>query len=269
MQSAQEKRIADQGRVAKLEEELEFIKELRDALGKEGRDKVVEDAFTKTTEDLKKAREALRDSRRAENEAEAAQSIELLRDPEMDPSAALHDPGLRLKAVRELEIRKARVKENEAFIKANEAELAHAQAKVAQREAEFSTTRPGTEARDLARTRLQSAQRHLESVRERPRPAESANQTHYKRMQDLDRVINPQNYAGELSGAKGNFGEARMHGEMDGRGYEFRGSSKDPGASSLKSGDAPRELGMGKPSVVSRKWLYIRGKGFFARTRRE
>jgi len=52
----------------------------------------------------------------------------------VDPAAALHDPGLRLKAVRELEIRKARVAENDALIRANEAELADAQAKVAERQ---------------------------------------------------------------------------------------------------------------------------------------
>lgn len=63
---------------------------------------------------------------------------------------------------------------------------------------------------------------------ERTRPAERANQTHYERMQHLDRDINPQDYAGELSGAKGDFGEARMHDAMKGKSYEFRGSSKEP-----------------------------------------
>jgi len=237
IQTASEKRIADQERLGKLEEELKFIEELRDAVGR-NRDREIEDAFKKKTEAVKNAREDLRNSRRAENEAEAAQRIQLLRDPEMDPAAALHDPGLRLKAVRELEIRKARVKENDALIKANEADLAEARAKVAEREAEFEATRPGskegkqsrelTEARDTARTRLESARRHLESVMERTRPAERANQTHYERMQHLDRDINPQDYAGELSGAKGDFGEARMHDAMKGKSYEFRGSSKEP-----------------------------------------
>jgi len=53
-------------------------------------------------------------------------------------------------------------------------------------------------------------------------------------MQELDRDINPQDYAGEMSGAKGDFGEARMHDAMKNKNYEFRGSSKEPG--------------MGKPS---------------------
>jgi len=257
IQTAHETRIAAEERLAKLEEELKFIEELRDATGKK-REPYVEDAYSTKSKEVRDARESLKDARRAENEAEAAQRTKLLRDPDADPSAALHDPELRREAVSELEMRRARVKENDALIKANEADLAEAEARVAQREAEFEATRPGSnegkqsralaEARDTARARLQSAQQHLESVRARTRPAERANQAHYKRMQDLDRVINPQNYAGELSGAKGDFGEARMHDAMGDDGYAFRGSSKDPGAMSTKPPDTPREPGLGKPS---------------------
>ena len=243
IQKAKEQRIAAQERVAKLEEELKFIEELRDAQGRR-REGYIEDAYSQKSKELSKARQHLRESRRGENETEAAQRLELLRDPDVDPAAALHDPGLRLKAVRDLEIRKARVAENDALIKANEAELADAQAKVAERQKAFEETRPGsdagkqskalTEARDAARTELESAQRHLKAVEERTRPAREANQKHYERMQELDRDINPQDYAGEMSGAKGDFGEARMHDAMKNKHYEFRGSSKEPG--------------MGKPS---------------------
>jgi len=237
IQRAHENRIAAQERLAKLDEELKFLEELRDVIGKK-RDPMVEDAYSTKLEEVTRARDNLRDTRRIENQAEIAQRTELLRDPDIDPSAALYDPGLRVKAVRELELRKARVAENDALIKANEAHVAEAEAKVAERLAEFNATRPGgtqgkqtralTEARDLARTRLESAERHLESVRERTSAAEKANQKHYERMQELDRNINPQDYP-QLTGEKGDYGEAVVRKRLESNDHKFRGSSKEPG----------------------------------------
>jgi Domain of unknown function (DUF4157) len=237
IQTAREQRVADQERVSKLKEELEFLEELDKALGRKRKRDYVRDAHDQTKRDLKDAESALSKSQRAEANAEAAERINLLRRRDVDPAAALHDPEVKAQALAELEHRKVRVKENDALIKANEADLADAKAKLAQREREFEATRPGssegrqsrelTQARDAARKQVESAKRHLEAVEKRTAPAFEANQKHYQRMQDLDRVLHPENYP-ELSGAKGNFGELQAHSAMRTRGYELKGSSKQP-----------------------------------------
>jgi multidrug efflux pump subunit AcrA (membrane-fusion protein) len=149
----------------------------------------------------------------------------------------VHDPEVKKNALAELEHRQMRVKENDALIKANEADLAKAEARVAERQRKFEATRQGGDEgaqrrafrreRGQARIELESAQDHLKAVQDRTAAASKANRNHYERMQELDRVLHPEQYP-ELSGAKGNFGEQQQHSLMEREGYEFRGSSKEP-----------------------------------------
>jgi hypothetical protein len=243
VQSARERRIADETRVKELNEKFEELEAMHKELGKRPRD-YVEEAFDQTKKELRDAKSDLRKSQRAEAEAEAAERIGLRRRRDVDPAAALHDPEVKLQAETELKHRQARVEQNNELIKANEPAVAKAQAKVAAREKEFDATRPGSnegpQSRELARARaaakkrLDSARRNLEAVQNRTAAAEAANQKHYQRMQDLDRVLHPENYP-ELSGEKGDFGELQADKFMEESGYDFKGSSKKPGSSAKPS----------------------------------
>ena len=236
VQSARERRIADETRVKELNDKFEELETMHKELGKRPRD-YVEEAFDQTKKELRDAKSDLRKSQRAEAEAEAAERIGLRRRRDIDPAAALHDPEVKLQAETELKDRQTRVEQNNELIKANEPAVAKAQAKVAAREKEFDATRPGsnegpqsrelTRARAAAKKRLDSARRNLEAVQKRTAAAEAANQKHYQRMQDLDRVLHPENYP-ELTGAKGDFGELQGDKFMGENGYEFKGSSKKP-----------------------------------------
>ena len=245
VQSARERRIADEERVQKLSEEFDEVDKFKKELGKKKERDWVDERFDEKKASLKEAREDLKKSQRAEAEAEAAERVGLRKNKDIDPAAADHDPEFKQRAQNEYNEREARVRENNELINANKEDVARAEAKLAQREKEFEATRPGSDegpqSRDLARERararqrVDSAKRHLESVRSRTEAAEAANQNHYKRMQDLEIEINPSENP-TLSGEKGDFGENRMHNHMDNEDYDFRGSSKDP-ASNAKPSD--------------------------------
>jgi Domain of unknown function (DUF4157) len=236
VQSAREQRIADEERVKKLSDEFDEIEKFKKELGRRKKRDYVDEQFDQTKADLKQAESDLKRAQRAEAEAEAAERVGLRKRKDVDPGAAKHDPAVKERAQTELKERQALVNKNDELINANKKDVAKAEAKLAKREQELEATRPGSDAgpqsRDLARARaraqqkVDSAKRKLDAVRKRTKAAETANQNHYKRMQDLDREINP---GPEMSGEKGNFGEQRTHEHMDvEEGYEFKGSSKEP-----------------------------------------
>ena len=244
VQAAHERRLADEDRVKELQKSVEELDAMNKELGRKRERDYIHDEHEKAREELGKAVSDLRKSRRAEAEAEAAERLNLKRRKDVDPAAAQHDPVLKDQAEKELVRRRTRVEENNKQIRANDADLADAQAKVAEREQEFEKTRPGNwwtksgralkAERDLARESLESANRHLESVKNRTAAFEAANETHYQRMQDLDRQLHPEKYP-ELTGDKGDFAEGENHRVRDKEGYAFRGSSKDPQRVGAKS----------------------------------
>ena len=236
VQTARAKRISAQERVNALSEKVDDLKKMREELGAKTKRDYIDDAHDEAVRDLRDAQKELRKSRIAEAEADAAQRIELLRQPEIDPLAGVNDPAVKSKAVAERDLRKASIEQNNKLIKENEQDVVVAKARAARRRKAYNDA-PGP-ANRKAQDALESAERHLQSVKDRTKPAREANQKHYKRLQELDRVINPQDYP-QLSGEKGNYGETRAHHHMDAEGYKLQGSSKSPPA-----GKQPSDQGL-------------------------
>jgi hypothetical protein len=237
VQAAHQRRLAAEEQVKELQRSVDELDEMNKELGRKRERDYVHDAHEKAQGELKDAVSELRKSQRAEAEAEAAERLDLKRQKDIDPAAVQHDPVLKDRAEKELARLKARVEENNRLIRANDADLADAQARVAARRRDFENTRHGNDwdesgralrrERDLARERLDSANRHLESVENRTAAAEAANEKHAQRMQDLDRQLHPEKYP-EITGDKGDFAEDENHRVRDKEGYAFRGSSKEP-----------------------------------------
>jgi hypothetical protein len=234
LQGARERRIADEARVKKLEDDLEVYEHFDKQLGLKRKPDEVSKLVADTKRELQAARSDFRNSHRAELATEAADPVHLRRRPaDVDPA----DPKMKAEALAERAERRRLIEKNEEVIRANEPDLADAKARVAQREKEFEATRPGSgegkqslelqRAREAARTRLKSAQDHLESVQNRTKPARDANATHRRRIEHIDRDLHPQQ-----SGAKGTFAELEAHKSMDKQGYDYKGSknTKKPGS---------------------------------------
>jgi Domain of unknown function (DUF4157) len=244
VQAAHERRLGAEEQVKNLQREVKELEDMNKELGSGRKRDYVHDAAETAQKKYKEALSELRKSQRAEVEAEAAERLDLKPGKDIDPAAAQHDPLLKEQAENEFARRQTRVKENNELIKANDADLADARAKVAARQKEFENTRPGNDLtesgralkqqRDLARERLDSANRHLESVENRTSAAEAANEKHVQRMQELDRQLHPEKYP-EVTGDKGDFAENENHRARAKEGYAFRGSSKDPQKLGAKS----------------------------------
>jgi Domain of unknown function (DUF4157) len=246
VREARNRRMAAEDRVAAAERELAAVEEVNKSLGERSTRDFIHDEVRKHKASLEEAHKELADSKRAEIEAEAAERIDLKRRRDLDPAAAKHDPELRQHAEEEYGRRMERLGELDEFIRENEPAITAAEEEVARKQKAFDNapngdvwdpkTRTRINARDTARRQLKQAERDLARARGRSADAINAKNKQLERMQDLDEVIAPDDYP-QLSGPKGNYGEARMHDAMANKGYEFRGSSKDPKMPGAKPSD--------------------------------
>lgn len=247
VREARNRRIAAEDAVAKAERDVAGVEEINKELGPRRKRDHVHDELQKQKTSLKEAKEALAEAKRAEIETEAAEKIDLKRRRDIDPAAAKHDPELRQHAEEEYGRRMERVAELDEFMKANEADVAKAKAEVARKQKAFDNAQAGdhwdpqtksrVNSRDTARRQLNQAEHDLERVESRNTDALKARDKQIERMQDLDRVIAPEDYP-ELSADKGVYSESQGRGYMNERNYKFKGSSKEPAVGK------PREQGL-------------------------
>jgi hypothetical protein len=244
--AAHNRRIAAEDAVANAERKVKAMQQIDKELGPRPKRDDIHDELGKRRTALKDAEKELAAAKRAEIESEAAERINLKRRRDLDPAAAKHDPELRQHAEEEYGRRMERVAELDEFMKANEPAITAAEEEVARKQKAFDDAPPGDvwdpqtktriNARETAKRQLNRAEDDLARARGRNTDALKAKDKQLQRMQDLDQIIAPDDYP-QLSGPKGDFGEARMHDAMTNKGYEFRGSSKDPKMPGAKPSD--------------------------------
>ena len=249
LRAAQERRVAAHERYSKAQDAFDDIKDFKKKIGDRSKRDYVDDEFDRLKLEYENAKGNLADAKRAEIKAEAAERIHLKRRrSDLDPAAAKHDPELRKHATEEFNRRQDRLAHQEEYIRGHEKEIEAARARVAEKQKAFDNAPPGSHwnpdtktvvhSQKHAKKQLNRAERDLSRAEGRLADARKAMDKQIERMQDLDRVLNPDKYP-QLSADKGVFGENMANQAMDKDGWQFRNSSKQP-----VEGTKPREQGL-------------------------
>lgn len=238
VREARAQRMAAEDALAKTQKDLAAAQEIDKELGPRPKRDYIHDEVQKQKANVAEAEKRVHEAKRTEIKAEADERIDLKRRRDLDPAAAKYDPELRQHAEEEYGRRSERVAELDEFMEANKQEIADAEAEVKRAEDAFDDAGNGehwdpnkkerVNSRQQARDKIDQAKLELGKAQRKNVDALKAKNNQIERMQDLDRVIAPDDYP-QLTADKGVYGEKQGRGYMQGdRGYKFKGSSKEP-----------------------------------------